>query len=76
MTKQRLTLISLVGIVIFALLLSGKLLYENKILNGSLITESQQIEGVVSAEIHNYQETSEMLVNTSQVADLQKLSLE
>ncbi|HHY27222.1 MAG TPA: hypothetical protein GX523_10870 [Desulfitobacterium dehalogenans] len=73
MTKQRLTIISLVSILIFGLLLSGKLLYENKWLEGSLIKESQQISGVISAEILNRQGASEMLVNTGQVSNLQTI---
>ncbi|CDX02042.1 hypothetical protein [Desulfitobacterium hafniense] len=73
MTKQRITIISLVSMLIFGLLLSGKLLYENKWLEGSLIKESQQISGVLSAEILDKQGASEMLVNTGQVTNLQSL---
>lgn len=73
MTRQRLTLISLVSILIFGLLLSGKLIYQNKWIEGSLIQESQKIEGVISADLLDSQGATEMMVKTDQVTDLQSI---
>ena len=74
MTKQRLTIISLVSILIFGLLMGSKLLYENKWLKGNLIKESEEIPGIVSTEILSYEGKTEMVVRTDQVSDLQDLS--
>ena len=50
MTKQRILLISLVGILIFGLLLGSKIVYQKKWLDVSILSQSQQIPGVVSAK--------------------------
>lgn len=74
MTRQRITVISLISIIIFGLLLSSKLLYENKWIKGSLIQESQKIQGVITADLLEVQGATEMMVKTDQVANLQSLS--
>lgn len=76
MTKQRIALISLVGILVFGLLLSGQLIYKNKWVNGTLTQESQQIQGVLSAEIISHDGQSEILVQTNQIDNLQSVSLQ
>lgn len=76
MTKQRIALISLIGILVFGLLLSGQLVYKNKWVNGTLTQESQQIQGVLSAKIASHDGQSEILVQTSQIDNLQKASLQ
>ena len=74
MTKQRIALISLISIIIFGLLLSGQLVYKKKWVNGTLTQESQQIQGVQSAEIITQDGQSELLVQTKQISNLQSVS--
>ncbi len=76
MTKQRIALISLIGILVFGLLLGGQLVYKNKWVNGTLTKESQRIQGVLSAKIATYDGQSELVVQTSGIDNLQKASLE
>lgn len=76
MTKQRIALISIVGILVFGLLISGQLVYKNKWVNGTLTQESQKIQGVMSAEIISNDGQSEILVQTHQIDNLQKVSLQ
>lgn len=76
MTKQRIALISLVGLLVFGLLLSGQFVYKNKWVNGTLTQKSQQIQGVLSAEIISHDGQSEILVQTRQVDNLQNVSLQ
>ncbi|HVJ49510.1 hypothetical protein [Desulfitobacterium sp.] len=51
MMKQRIARISLVGILIFGLLLGGQFIYKNNWVNGHLAKDSQQISGVLSAQV-------------------------
>ncbi|MGE4273128.1 MAG: hypothetical protein AB7E31_09705 [Desulfitobacterium sp.] len=74
MTRQRITVISLVSLLIFGLLLGGKLIYENKWLYGSLVQKSQQISGVHSAKVVELQGITEMLIKTDQITNLQSSS--
>lgn len=76
MTKQRIALISLIGVLVFGLLLGGQLVYKNKWVNGTLTKESQQIQGVLSATIATYDGQSELVAQTSGIDNLQKTSLE
>lgn len=74
MTRQRVALISLISIIIFGLLLGGQLVYKKKWVNGTLTQESQQIQGVQSAEIITQDGRSELLVHTTKVINLQSVS--
>jgi hypothetical protein len=74
MTKQRMALVSLISILVFGLLLGGQLIYQNKWVNGNLTQESQQIQGVLSAEIITYDQRSEILVKTGHIKNLQSVS--
>ncbi len=76
MTRQRLTRISVIGILVFSLLLAGRLLYEEQWIGNLLTKETQAIPGVNSVEIMKDQGTQEMLVTTQNVTDLQDLSEE
>lgn len=76
MTKQRIALISLIGILVFGLLLGGQLVYKNKWVNGNLTQQSLEIEGVISAEVITKDGLSELQVKTSQVENLQNVSSE
>lgn len=76
MTKQRVAVISLVGILVFSLLLGGQLIYKNKWVNGTLMQESQEIPGVISAQVVTRDGQSELQVKTGEVEDLQKVSLQ
>lgn len=76
MTKQRIALISLIGILVFGLLLGGQLVYKNKWVNGNLTQQSLEIEGVISAEVITKDGLSELQVKTSQVENLQNVSRE
>lgn len=76
MTKQRIALMSLVGILVFGLLLGGQFVYKNKWVNGTLTQESQQIQGVLSAKIISHDGQPEILVQTHLIDDLQKVSIQ
>lgn len=76
MTKQRIALISLIGILVFGLLLGGQLVYKNKWVNGNLTQQSLEIEGVIYAEVITKDGLSELQVKTSQVENLQNVSRE
>lgn len=75
MGKQRILLISLVGFLIFALLLGGKVVYQKKWLDVSLLSQSQQIPGVVSAKVVNNNGLKELDVVTNKIANLRQASL-
>ncbi len=51
MTKERIKVISLVGLLVFGLLLSGRLIYNKKWVDANLIRQSQAIPGVVSVQV-------------------------
>ena len=75
MGKQRLLLISLVGFLIFGLLLGGKIVYQKKWLDVSVLRQSQQISGVVSAKVVNRNELKELDVVTDKIENLRQTSL-
>ena len=75
MGKQRILLISLVGFLIFGLLLGGKVVYQKKWLDVSLLRQSQQIPGVVSAKIVNNNGLKELDVVTNKLTNLRQASL-
>lgn len=74
MTKQRIMLISLVGILIFGLLLGGKLIYQKKWLDVTMLHQSQQIPGVNSAKIVQDNGQQEMVVITNHLTNLRQAS--
>jgi hypothetical protein len=75
MEKQRILLISLVGFLIFGLLLGGKVIYQKKWLDVSLMSQSQQIPGVVSAKVVNNNGLKEMDVVTNKITNFRQASL-
>lgn len=76
MTKQRIALISLIGMLVFGLLLGGQLVYKKKWVNDTLTYETQQIQGVLAAEVASHDGQAEVLVQTGQIDNLQKVSLQ
>lgn len=75
MGKQRILLISLVGFLIFGLLLGGKVVYQKKWQDVSVLRQSQQIPGVVSAKIVNNNGLKELDVVTNKITNLRQASL-
>jgi hypothetical protein len=75
MVKQRILLISLVGFLIFGLLLGGKVVYQKKWQDVSVLRQSQQISGVVSAKVVNNNGLKEMDVVTNKLTNLRQASL-
>lgn len=74
MTNRRILLISFVGLLIFGLLLGGKIVYQKKWVDVSILNQSQQIPGVVSAKVVNKNSLKEMVVETDQLTGLRKAS--
>jgi len=75
MTKRRILLISLVGLLIFALLLGSKVVYQRKWIDVTILSQSQQISGVVSAKTVLNNGQNEMDVVTNHMANLRQASL-
>ena len=75
MTKQRILLISLVGLLIFGLLLGGKVVYQKKWVDVTTLNQSQQIPGVVSAKTITIDSKKEMVVVTNHMTNLREASL-
>ena len=75
MGKQRILLISLVGFLIFGLLLGGKVVYQKKWQDVSVLRQSQQIPGVVSAKVTNNNGLKELDVVTNKITNLRQASL-
>ncbi|MDP4158338.1 MAG: hypothetical protein Q8911_01055 [Bacillota bacterium] len=74
MTRQRILLISFVGILIFGLLLGGTFVYQKKWVDVSILRQSQQIPGVISAKTVENNGQKEMLVTTSHLSNLRTTS--
>jgi hypothetical protein len=75
MTKQRITLISLVGFLVFGLLTGGQILYKKNWLDASVLQQSQEISGVLSAKIVEVNGQQELDVETGKITDLPKTSM-
>lgn len=75
MGKQRIQLISLVSFLIFGLLLGGKVVYQKEWQDVSVLRQSQQIPGVVSAKTVNNNGLKEMDVVTNKITNLRQTSL-
>ena len=76
MEKQRILLIILVGFLIFGLLLGGKVVYQRQWLDVSLMRQSQQIPGVVSAKVVNNKGLKEVDVVTNKMTNLRQTSID
>ena len=75
MVKQRILLISLVSFLIFGLLLGGKVVYQKKWQDASIMRQSQQILGVESAKIVTNEGQKELDVVTNKITNLRQASL-
>jgi len=75
MVKQRILLISLIGFLIFGLLLGGKVVYQKRWVDVEVLRQSQQIPGVVSAKIVNNNDLKELDVVTNKITNLRQASL-
>jgi len=73
--KQRILLISLVGLLIFGLLLGGKVVYQKKWQDVEIMQQSQHIPGVVSAKIVTIKGAKELDVATKKMTNLRQASL-
>lgn len=74
MTNRRILLISLIGFLIFGMLFGGKVIYQKKWVDVSILSQSQQISGVVSAKVVNNNSLKEMVVVTDQLTNLRQAS--
>lgn len=75
MVKQRILLISLVSFLIFGLLLGGRVIYQKKWQDVSVLRQSQQITGVVSAKVVSTNGLKELDVVTNKLTNLRQASL-
>ena len=76
MTRQRIMLISLSAILIFGLLLGGKIIYQKQWIDASILNQSQHIPGVVSAKTVDVNGQSEVDVITNHISNLSDVSYE
>lgn len=74
MANRRILLISFVGFVIFGVLLGGKLIYQKQWVDVSILSQSQEIPGVVSAKVVNVKDVKEMDVVTDKLTNLRQSS--
>ena len=74
MTKQRIALISLIAIIVFGSLLGGELVYKRVWINDALSQETMQVHGISSAKMKSIDGKTELLIQTNQIDDLQKVS--
>lgn len=74
MTKQRILLISLISILIFGVLLGGKFIYQTKWVDVTILSQSQQIPGVISAKVVTNHGLKEMVVVTDHLTNLRQAS--
>ncbi|KLU68000.1 hypothetical protein DEAC_c04090 [Desulfosporosinus acididurans] len=75
MTKQRVLVISLVGIIIFGLLLGGKVLYQKQWVDSSVLAQSQKISGITSVKTVQVNGQAELDVETKYISNLRQVSL-
>jgi len=74
MTKQRITLISLAGLLVFSLLFGGQMLYKRNWVNANILEQSRQIPGVVSAKVVEVNGQQELDVVIGRITDLRQAS--
>ncbi|WP_425802319.1 hypothetical protein ACHOLT_15215 [Desulfitobacterium sp. Sab5] len=73
MMKQRIARVSLIGMLIFGLLLGGQILYKNNWTNGQLVKDSRQISGVLSAQVVTENGQQILEVKVDHVQNLKKV---
>lgn len=73
MMKQRIARVSLIGILIFGLLLGGQILYRNNWTNGQLTKDSREISGVQSAQVLTENGRQILEVKVDHVQNLEKV---
>ncbi|MDQ7096086.1 hypothetical protein REC12_21040 [Desulfosporosinus sp. PR] len=76
MTKRRILVIGLAGIIIFGLLLGGKVLYQKQWIDSSILSQSQKITGVISAKTVQVNGQAEMDVAIQHISNLRQVSLD
>lgn len=76
MTKQRITVVSIVGLLVFGLLLGGQMIYKRNWVDADLIQNIEQIPGIESAQITKVNGINELEVKTKQVKHLKKMASE
>ncbi len=74
MINRRILLISLVGFLIFGVLLGGKIIYQKQWVDVSILSKSQEIPGVVSSKVVSKNSLKEMVVVTDQLTNLRQAS--
>jgi hypothetical protein len=74
-TKRRVLIISLVGVIIFGLLIGGKILYQKQWVDSSILAQSQKVSGVISAKSVQVSGQAEMDVMTQHITNLRQTSL-
>ncbi len=75
MKKQRITLICLVGFLVFGLLVGGQIIYKKNWLDASVLQRSQEIPGVLAAKIVEVNGQQELDIETGKITDLPETSL-
>lgn len=75
MGKQRILLISLVAFLVFGLLLGSKIVYQKKWQDASVLRQSQQISGIVSAKIVSVNGLKELNVVSNKLTNLRQTCL-
>ncbi|AFM42117.1 hypothetical protein Desaci_3216 [Desulfosporosinus acidiphilus SJ4] len=75
MTKRRVLIISFVAVIIFGLLIGGKILYQKQWIDSSILTQSQKISGIVSVKTVQGDGQAELDVTTQHIANLRQVSL-
>lgn len=73
MMKQRIARVSVIGILIFGLLLSGNILYNNNWINGQLVKDTHEISGVLSAQVVSENGRQILEVKTDHLQNLDKV---
>lgn len=73
MMKQRIARVSVIGILIFGLLLSGNILYNNNWINGQLAKDTHEISGVLSAQVVSENGRQILEVKTDHLQNLEKV---
>lgn len=73
MMKQRIARVSLIGMLIFGLLLGGQILYKNNWTNGQLAKDSRAISGILSAQVVTENGRQILEVKVDRVQNLEKV---
>lgn len=73
MTKQRIALISVVALAVFALLLGGQTLYKRNYSDAAVLKQVLQIPGVTGAEVIKHNGSDLLVVETTRVSNLRQM---